>query len=169
MTRSELDLKAREWRLPGTRTKNATSHAVPLSDIALAVIREALADAGDSEFLFPSEEGHLSSAAVARTIVRAHEADEDRPLGRFGIPSWSAHDLRRTCLDAMSRLGVAPHVIGAVANHRSVTKASVTFQHYVHYDYGREKTEALSRWNARLAAILSGETAAKVIPLGTSR
>ena len=44
----------------------------------------------------------------------------------------------------MSRLGVAPHVIGAVANHRSVTKATVTFQHYVNYDYAAKKEKRLT-------------------------
>jgi integrase len=169
ITRAELDLKAREWRLPGGRTINKRPHAIPLSDTAIAIIREAIADAGgDAEFLFPCGAGHLSGAAVARTIVRAHEPDEHRPLGRFGIVSWSAHDLRRTCLDGMSRLGVPPHVIGAVANHLSVTKATVTFQHYVRYDYSREKGEALTLWADRLAAIIGG-TPAAVMPLRGAR
>jgi hypothetical protein len=68
----------------------------------------------------------------------------------------------------MSRLGVPPHVIGAVANHRSVTKATVTFQHYVKYDYSREKREALDLWAARLAAVIAGEPAA-VVPLRGAR
>jgi integrase len=165
MTRGELDLKAREWRLPGRRTKNKRPHTVPLSDKAIGVINEAIADAGGGEFLFPCGAGHLSGAAVARTIVRAHETDDDRPLGRFGIAHWSAHDLRRTCLDGLSRLGVAPHVIGAVANHRSVTKATVTFQHYVNYDYAREKRDALNLWADRLGAIVDGKAGADLVPL----
>jgi hypothetical protein len=165
MTRGELDLKAREWRLPSRRTKNKRPHTVPLSDMAIGVINDAIADAGGGEFLFPCGAGHLSGAAVSRTIVRAHETDDDRPLGRFGIAHWSAHDLRRTCLDGLSRLGVAPHVIGAVANHRSVTKATVTFQHYVNYDYAREKRDALNLWADRLGAIVDGKAGAAVVPL----
>jgi integrase len=164
MTRGELDLPTREWRLPGSRTKNGYPHVVPLSDLASAIVRQALADVSDGEFLFPCGKDHLSGAAVARTIVRANDADENRPLGRFGIASWSAHDLRRTCLTNMARLGVAPHVIGAVANHRSVTKASVTMAHYVTYSYAPEKRAALDLWAERLAAIVGGG-AAKVVPL----
>jgi integrase len=137
-------------------------HTVPLSEMAVAVIKDAMADRSD--FVFPCGAGHLSGSAVARTIVRAHETDEDRPLGRFGLAPWSAHDLRRTCLDGMSRLGVPPHVIGAVANHRSVTKATVTFQHYVKYDYNREKRDALDLWAARLAAVIDRKPTA-VVPL----
>src|SRR5207248_9559973 len=32
---SELDLHAREWRLPAARTKNGHPHVVPLSDLAI--------------------------------------------------------------------------------------------------------------------------------------
>jgi integrase len=33
LTRDELDLKAREWKLPGRRTKNGHAHTVPLTDM----------------------------------------------------------------------------------------------------------------------------------------
>ena len=48
MIRSELDLEWRLWSLPGSRTKNGHPHLVPLSDFALAIIREALADIDDT-------------------------------------------------------------------------------------------------------------------------
>ena len=49
MTRAELDLDHKLWSLPGARTKNKFPHTVPLSDLALTLIREALADAGDCQ------------------------------------------------------------------------------------------------------------------------
>ena len=88
--------------------------------------------------LFPcGNGGSLSPVAVARTILRANAT------GRFGIPSWSAHDLRRTALTGMARLGVAPIVLGHVANHRTTTRAGVTLSVYSQYDYNREKRQAL--------------------------
>ena len=42
MVPAELDLKAREWRLPASRTKNAHAHIVPLSDLAIQIITEAM-------------------------------------------------------------------------------------------------------------------------------
>jgi integrase len=154
MARSELDLKAREWRLPGERTKNGAAHVVPLSDLALAVIKEAMADDGEhAKYVFPCGDGSLSPVAVARTILRAHETTKERPLGRFGIAPWSAHDLRRTALTGMARLGVAPIVLGHVANHRTTTRAGVTLAVYSQYTYDREKREALDLWADRLEAI----------------
>jgi integrase len=157
MMRAELDLQAREWRLPGSRTKNGHPHIVPLSGLAVEIIKEAMADAGEGGPIFPCGEGSLSPVAVARTILRANEADEERPLGRFGIASWSAHDLRRTALTGMARLSVPPIVLGHVANHRTTTRAGVTLAVYSQYTYDKEKREALDGWAERLAAIARGQ------------
>jgi integrase len=164
ITRPEIDLKAREWRIPGTRTKNGHSHVVPLSDLAIEIIKEAVADAEEAEQLFPCGKGSLAPAAVARTILRGNDTSEDHPQGRFGIASWSAHDLRRTALTGMARLGVAPIILGHVANHRTTTRAGVTLSVYSHYDYAKEKRAALDLWAARLSGIISGQVG-KVVAL----
>ena len=69
MVPAELDLKAREWRLPAERVKNNSAHIVPLSDLAIEIIKEAMADAGEGAPLFPAGKGSLPPAAVARTIL----------------------------------------------------------------------------------------------------
>jgi len=63
----------------------------------------------------------------------------------------------------MAQLGVAPIVLGHVINHRSVTKAGVTLAVYAHYNYAKEKREALELWAERLAGIVG--TGAAVIPM----
>ena len=148
MQHAELDLNRREWRLPGTRTKNGHAHCVALSDLAIRIIGEALADAGNSPFVFPSNGSALPAMAVARTIIRAQE--------RFGIAQWSAHDLRRSAITGMARLGVAPIVLGHIANHRTTTKAGITLSAYAHHDYANETREALDQWSAHLANIIEG-------------
>jgi integrase len=153
MLPSELDLKAREWRLPGARTKNGHAHVVPLSDMAIDIIRAAAKAAGGGRPVFACGEGSLPPAAVARTILRANETSKERPRGRFGIAPWSAHHLRRTALTGMARLGVAPIILGHIANHRSTTRAGVTLAVYSQYTYDAEKREALDRWAARLKEV----------------
>ena len=69
---------------------------------------------------------------------------------------WTAHDIRRTVLTKMAELGVAPIVLGHVANHRTTTKAGVTLGVYVQHAYEREKREALELWATRLQTIISG-------------
>jgi integrase len=157
MTRAELDLAAREWRIPGSRAKNGHAHVVPLSDVALSIIKEAMADAGEGGPIFPCGRGSLSPVAVARTILRANTTQ------RFGIASWSAHDLRRTALTQMARLGVAPIVLGHVANHRTTTRAGVTLAVYSQYTYDPEKRAALELWADRLKAIVGTSAGAAVV------
>jgi integrase len=166
MTRAELDLGHRLWSIPGVRTKNKHGHTVPLSDPALTVIRGALADVPKgSAAVFPGEDGKpLAAHVVTRAIARAHETSKERPQSRFGIAEWSAHDLRRTCLTNLAKLGVTPHVIAHVANHRSLTKSGVTFAHYVQHSYESEKRYALDLWADRLGAVI-GKGAADVVPL----
>ncbi len=159
MSSAEVDRTKRIWVIPARRSKNGHSHAVPLSDLAMSIIDEALAAAGQgATYLFPDAEGEgaLSGAAVARTVLRAHEPSESHPQGRFGIAQWTAHDLRRTAVSQMAALGIAPIVLGHVINHRSVTKAGVTLAVYSQYDYAREKREALELWADRLNAIVLG-------------
>jgi integrase len=166
MTKAELDLQHKLWSLPGIRVKNKHAHSVPLSDLALTVITEALADAGkESKFVFPVDNNGspLTAPRVTRAVTRAHEITKERPQGRFGISEWSVHDLRRTCLNNLAKLGVLPHVIAHVANHRSLTKSGVTFAHYVSHSYEAEKRKALDLWAERLSAVIGG--GAVVVPM----
>ncbi|MGZ8399735.1 MAG: site-specific integrase [Methyloceanibacter sp.] len=152
MTRDELDLKARVWNIPGRRSKNGHAHTVPLSGAAIAIIKDAPGD----HFLFPDYGGSsLSGHAVARTIRLAQ--------ARFGLAQWTAHDLRRTCVTGMAKLGVPPIVIGHAINHRSVTKAGVTLGVYVQHTYASEVRTALCMWADRVAGIVADS--ARVLPM----
>jgi integrase len=161
MESDELDLKAKTWTIPEHRSKNKHQHVVPLSDAAVEVIKEALADAAkDAKWLFAAKdgEGRLAIEVVDKTVKRALQPDEEYPLGRFGTAPWTPHDLRRTVLTQLAKMGTMPIVIGAVANHLSVTKANVTFANYVQYDYAKEKREALDAWAQRLTEIVRSGT-----------
>jgi len=68
----------------------------------------------------------------------------------------------------MAALGVAPIVLGHVANHRTTTRAGVTLAVYSRYTYDREKREALQLWADRLSAIIKTKRAA-VVPMRRQR
>jgi integrase len=147
LSRSELDLTRNVWNIPGSRTKNSYPHSVPLSSMALAIINQAKSQVGWG----------ISQNRVADSI-RQHQ---------LGFPRWTAHDLRRTVLTKMAELGVAPIVLGHIANHRTTTKAGITLGVYVQHQYEREKREALQLWADRLAGIISG--ASKVVAIRGTR
>ena len=148
----ELDLVRGTWSIPGARTKNKRGHSVPLSQPAIAVVEEALAEAGEgAQLVFPSNGGSLPPMAVAKAIERAQS--------RFGLAHWTAHDLRRSALTGMARLGVAPITLAHIANHRTGTKAGMTLSVYVHDDHSAQKASALALWAQRLEGIVSGGAA----------
>jgi integrase len=169
MRRAELDLKGRLWRLPPDRVKNKTEHSVPLSDLAMTIIEEALAAVGaDSELVFTGRAGAaISPRLISGMILGSRLFTKAYPAGRCPVANWSAHDLRRTAITGMARLGVEPIVFGHVANHRTTTRAGVTLAVYSQYTYDEEKRAALDLWAERLSAIISGTQHATIHRLGS--
>lgn len=157
---AELDLKGKVWRLPAERSKNGRAHDVPLTDLAIEILKIAIEAAGKgATYVFPATDGPLSGEAVARTILRAHEITKDKPKGRFNIDHFTAHDLRRTASTRMSEIGIDDFIIGHVLNHISTTKSSITNRTYIHRSYESEKRKALELWEDRLNAIIEGGAA----------
>jgi integrase len=171
---SELDLDARVWTIPAERHKSLHQHVVPLSVMAVRLIRaqraavEAQAAAMDREpgpWLFPTYRrtrgaeqsfGPLLSGGLSHAVQRRGEEGMT-----MGIPHWTAHDLRRTAATMMEESGVNPFVVAHVLGHISVTKSSVTNRHYAHHTYEAEKRAALDGWGKRLSALVDGRSADK--------
>jgi len=154
---TELDLDRGVWRIPAARSKNGHPHSVPLTELALTIISEAIThntEAAERRRSHLMQNGDpifgVSRNAVSDIIWRYGQTNGER---------WTAHDLRRTALTGMAQLGVSPIVIANVANHRSVSKAGVTLGIYIQHGYEREKRDALELWANRLEAIVSGGSA----------
>jgi len=146
MSSVEVDLGRKVWNIPAARTKNGYPHSVPLSEMALAIIK--------------GREGFGISRGRVLNVIR-------QQLQFPKTQRWTAHDIRRTVLTKMAELGVAPIVLGHVANHRTTTKAGVTLGVYVQHAYEKEKREALELWADRLQGIISG--GADVVSIGGKR
>ena len=75
-----------------------------------------------------------------------------RELDRLsGVTGWRLHDLRRTCVSGMARLGIAPHVADKILNHQSGTISGVAAV-YQRHQFLSERKDALDRWGAHLRA-----------------
>jgi len=141
MTWPEVDFVGRHWTLPGTRTKNGKTHVVQLSDLAVAVI---LAQPRFSTFVFPAGSGRPFS----------HFSREKRRLDALsGVLGWRLHDLRRTTVSGMARLGVAPHIADKILNHASGTISGVAAV-YQRHEFMQEREDALKRWGAHVESII---------------
>lgn len=111
-TWDEIDLRARVWTLPRERTKNAKQHSVHLSEQAIAVLN------GTRKL------GFVFSRTGENPFQEFSSAK--RELDKLsGVTGWRLHDLRRTCVSGMARLGVAPHVADKILNHQSGTISGV--------------------------------------------
>jgi hypothetical protein len=88
--------------------------------------------------------------------------------GGAPMPHWTLHDLRRTAASGMAGLGIAPHVVEAVLNHKGGSIKGVAAI-YNRYNYGAEKRTALEAWGRYLDMLISGAPAVNVVELAKAR
>jgi integrase len=138
----ELDIEQRIWTLPKSRTKNGKPHIVHLSNEAVVVLNRAN-KIGPLVF-------SLDGAKPFQEFSRAkRELDE-----LSGVKDWRLHDLRRTCVSGMARLGIPPHVADKILNHQAGTISGVAAV-YQRHDFLAERKDALERWGAHVRKILT--------------
>jgi integrase len=152
----EVDSERRLWTLPRERVKADRPHEVPLSTIALDVLKAVPRLAGSPYVL--TTNGAAPSSGFAKN---KRKLDGLLPAD---MPLWRLHDLRRTCASGLARLGIPVHVTEAVLNHRSGTISGVAAV-YNRYDYRAEKASALQTWARHIDALVSGKPASKVVRL----
>jgi integrase len=176
---SEIDLAAKTWTVVKERSKNGVAHEIPLSDAAVLIL-QGLPRIGDKKdgFVFtttgrsPVSGFSRAKAAIDKAIVEAlkEQAAErgDDPAEVKAPAGWVLHDMRRTAASGMAGLGIAPHVVEAVLNHRSGTIKGVAAV-YNRYSYAPEKRAALEAWARRLETIVTGGAASNVVELSAAR
>jgi integrase len=143
MTWAELDLRGRVWTLPKSRTKNAKGHLVHLSEQSMAVVRHMTVR---GPFVFT-----ILGTKPFREFSRAKRQIDELS----GVTGWRLHDLRRTCVSGMARLGIAPHVADKILNHQAGTISGVAAV-YQRHEFLSERRQALDLWGAHVGEILNG-------------
>ncbi len=143
---SEVSLERGRIELPSSRTKNGRAHEIPLSGTASAVLSECPRQLARDHVFGQAENGRgfsgWSKAKVA--LDKRIKTASNTPLS-----PWRLHDLRRTVATRMADLGVQPHVIEALLNHASGSKAGVAGI-YNRSSYATEKHQAVAVWEASL-------------------
>jgi integrase len=141
LQREELDLVRRIWTLPKTRTKNAKAHVVHLSEQSMAVLKRA-------------EQTGLYVFSLVGTKPFPGFSRAKRRLDQLsGVTGWRLHDLRRTCVSGMARLGIAPHVADKVLNHQTGTISGVAAV-YQRHEFLAERKAALDKWGSHFGQLL---------------
>jgi integrase len=150
----EIDTNAAEWIIPAARTKNGREHRVPLSDPAMAIVREAAAlRMGDWLLSAASAEGHVTPSGVLHAGQRILGGDV------------TTHDIRRTVATGLQKLGVRLEVTEAVLNHVSGSRAGVVGV-YQRHTWSDEKRAALDAWATHIEQLVAGgDAGANVVRL----
>ena len=138
----ELDLAQRIWTIPKARTKNAKAHIVHLSRQALAVLKRA------------DQRGPLVFTLLGTKPFQDFTHAKRRLDQLSGVTGWRLHDLRRTCVSGMARLGIAPHVADKILNHQAGTISGVAAV-YQRHDFLSERRQALDLWGGHIGKILN--------------
>lgn len=174
---SEIDLEARTWTIPGTRTKNHRTHVVPLSDLAVAILEEAFQrnPAGEDRrnnpwvgFAFPGRgktDQPMTRAAISRALGRIRAA----PLASRGrgdeapkapLTNVTPHDLRRTGATYITgeRIGLSRFVVSRVLNQMTDTGgAAAVTRVYDRNEYLADKRKALDAWAVLLSEVVGSK------------
>jgi integrase len=141
LTWEELDLARRVWIIPKSRTKNAKAHVVHLCDQSLVVLKRA-------------RRGPLVFSLLGTKPFQDFSKAKRRLDRLSGVTHWRLHDLRRTCVSGMARLGVTPHVADKILNHQAGTISGVAAV-YQRHEFLTERQDALERWGAHVATIVA--------------
>lgn len=154
----EFDMVDRVWVISGDRTKNGKPHKVPLSDLAIDLVKEAMKlaekEAPESSYLFPGWTGRNGNGRGELPIGKTacyhawKRVTDGTRLDRFSV-----HDFRKICASQMIELGVLMEIVSEVLNH---TINTVTAKHYARPNYMPQKRKALNLWSENLSGVVSG-------------
>ena len=158
MAQDELDLEKKVWTIPAARMKAKVAHSVPLTELALEIIKQARAYSGDEVHIFRGAHGNkpLTSASLPKALLRHWK--------EIGLPeAATAHDFRRTVRTRLAELGVDDAVSERVLAHKPQGLAAV----YNLHAYDKEKRQALQAWEKKLRQIVGLDAApvAKIIQM----
>lgn len=131
-TWSDLDLEARVWTVPGSKTKTGREHRVPLSRQAIDIVQQAGTLSSARTLVFP---GKKAGHPVSRTTI----AKLFRGLGLPGTPHGLRSSFRSWAAETDVRREVAELALGhVVRNHVEAA--------YQRSDLLEQRREVMQAW-----------------------
>lgn len=154
---SEIDFDGAVWTIPAKRMKQRHSHRVPLSQQALAILREAEVLTGGERYVFPKL-GSSLKPMCENTINGAL-----RRMG-YGAEIMTAHGFRSTASSLLNDSGKwNPDAIERSLAHADANQVRAAYHRGAHW---QERVEMAQWWSDYLDTLRTG---AKVILLNTHR
>lgn len=139
---SEIDFDQGLIVIPAARYKSAAPHLIPLSSLALDILK-SIPRGASGPYVFSLDGGAHPIRAFARSKSRL-----DKLLPDF--PPWVVHDLRRTGRTNLAKLKVPTDIAELVLGHAQRGLVGV----YDRHAYVEERREALELWAQKLQSIV---------------
>lgn len=141
---SEIDYTDKTITLLSSRTKNKIAHIVPLSALAIEILRNT--PKVHEVYVFPAQNNaeHMQIDGFSQAISRL--------LSKVEIEKFVPRDLRRTFKTLTGKAGITKDIRDRLQNHALQDVSSL---HYDRYDYLKEKRAAMETWNDYLVGILN--------------
>ncbi len=149
---SEFDLDVAEWRIPPERMKARVLHIVPLSQQAVAILRELQPATGSGTYVFPSV--RTSARPISDNTLNAAL----RHLG-YTTDDMTAHGFRSMASTLLNEQGWHRDAIERQLAHgeRDEVRAAYNYAEYL-----PERRKMMQSWSDYLDALRTG---ANVVPL----
>lgn len=149
---SEIDYRAKEWRIPASKMKMKIQHLVPLAKQSIAILEELRPLTGDGKYLFP---GRVSSRPMSENTVNAAL----RYLGYDTKQQQTAHGFRSMASTLLNEQGWNRDAIERQLAHaeRDGVRAAYNFAEYL-----PERRKMMQAWANYLDQLREG---AQIIPL----
>jgi integrase len=145
----DVDLDEGTWVVPGDHAKNTLDHLIPLTPLAISILRRLKKRAkANAVYVFgsPVKEGkHVTRVFIEKRIVKIREAGQ--------LVDVTPHDLRRTVTTYFGKLKVPQLIKKKILNHEKKRKDDVT-DIYDRFEYLDEKRDALEKWEVLLLAMV---------------
>ncbi|WP_435275683.1 tyrosine-type recombinase/integrase [Psychrobium sp. nBUS_13] len=149
----EYDFVDNILTIPSSRVKvrRRGDHIVPLSDLAIEILKEIFIHRGSTGALFPLR-GDLSQPTHHRVTNEVYS----KWCKRHDIERFSAKTFRSTAKTLMTKAGVPIYIRDMLQQHN---KRDVATVHYDRYDYLKEKRQGIEVWTAYLMRVVGGASA----------
>jgi integrase len=153
---SEISGDLTTWTIPGSRMKNGRPHDVHLTEPARAVLRDMPHIEGRDLIFTTTGKTPISGFSRAKTAL-------DKAMARIDakVAPWRLHDLRRTGVSTLARLGFDSIAVDMLLAHQAAKLKGVAAV-YQRHDFAAERTRALDAWGAHM---VQGPVDTNVVPI----
>jgi integrase len=170
----DVDFHRREWRAPGSKTKNGKVHTLPLPATAMEIMERCRNAADETKRDTHAEKRPDGVAGGGRGLVFPGPRDGkvfsgwsrllERLRSASGVDSFGFHAARRGFVTVLANHGFDPDLLDGILNHSASETRSGVRGVYNRSERLHERSRALNAWAELVMTAVRGE-GAKVIDL----